>query len=52
MTLNRRETALLSMVIPLSCSSSRLSRYLIFPAILVEIMLLAAKSASIMVVLP
>ena len=50
--LNLREMALLSMVIPRSCSSSLLSRYLIFPAILVEMMLLAANSESTKVVLP
>lgn len=52
MTLNLRETALLSIVMPLCCSSSLLSRYLIFPAIRDEMMLLAASSASIIVVLP
>ena len=51
-TLNLRDTALLSIVMPRSCSSSLLSRYLIFPAILVDMMLFAARSASIMVVFP
>ena len=52
MTLNLSETALLSMVIPRSCSSSLLSKYLILPAIRVDMMLFAARRASIIVVLP
>ena len=52
MTLNLSETALLSIVIPRCCSSSLLSRYLIFPAIRVEMILFAARRASIMVVFP
>ena len=51
-TWNLRETALLSMVIPRSCSSSRLSRYLILPTILDDMMLFDAKRASIRVVFP
>ena len=51
-TLNLRDTALLSMVIPLRCSSSLLSRYLNLPAIFEEIMLLAARRESMRVVLP
>jgi len=50
--LNLRETAELSMVIPRCCSSSLLSRYLIFPAILEEMILFAAKRLSISVVFP
>ncbi|KIY46597.1 hypothetical protein FISHEDRAFT_12172, partial [Fistulina hepatica ATCC 64428] len=52
LTWNLRETALLSIVIPRSCSSSRLSMYLILPAIRVDMILFAARSASMRVVLP
>lgn len=52
MTLKRSETAEFSIVIPRCCSSSLLSRYLIFPAILKEMILFAARRASMSVVFP
>lgn len=51
-TWNLSETALLSIVIPRSCSSSLLSIYRILPAIRDEIILFAASIESMSVVFP
>lgn len=50
--LKRKDTALLSIVMPRCCSSSLLSMYRILPAILAEIMLFATRRPSTNVVLP